>query len=49
MAKRGDSEIGSVQESIFLLHSALGNRYVPCKLKIKHMKETDDDHFIFNG
>ena len=49
MARRGDSEIGIVQETNFLLHSALGNRYVPCKLKIKHMEETDDVHFNFNG
>ena len=49
MAMRGDMNSEIVQETNSLLYNHLGSRYVPCKLKLKHMIEGDDVHYNFNG
>ena len=49
MAMQGDMNSEIVQETNSLLYNHLGSRYVPCKLKLKHMIEGDDVHYNFNG
>ena len=49
MARSGDIDPRIVHETNSLLYNFLGDRYIPCKLRLKHMLENDDVHFNFNG